>query len=873
MPILDQLRNSAGIQALNTDFQNGLAAGHGYLIPHTNGRVYCVFARNYFNAVEERRLFISYSEDQGQTWTVPTQLTSGNWDNNPCGLQLTESDDIGIVFTRRTSTTSTGDDETALSQFSVDPDTLSLTTAIGEITPLFEDYKYPSVVKTSAGYAVFAIPVSYGSNPQVRRWESSEDVFFEPTSWADSDFIDFWGTSDLAPFSLSVRRLSNGHLAAVSAVRTAANGGTGGSDLRAGQVPPGIFKLDVYVVFSDDDGVTWGTPQNLTSYAGDPDLSLSGLKSALDADLVELSDGTIVVAFGEGFTPQFIGDSTDLSLSTSIFNTAKILYHATHDLILIPSEVSTDGGLFIFDLGAQTVTRLHTGSTPALPNNLVREIALSADDKYLAVARSTGLDIIDTTDPNPTNWTIDATLNTSSSPATAASGMRFCQFDSTGYILYVSYSSGVSGKWGFRVDASNVAGGIVDLTCTAGGTPANSPFVVTPNEIYVVIPTDRISKVNKTTGVQAYSTTFSAQWRNIVYDDLNDELIIAGNLFGTPDKEGLHRVADSGSAFSVTESFYSGSTPSVSGVVGYASSASNTRLANRTIPGVGFYYDVDTANEGFYSFGQQKPIGFITAATYDSAIGENQFNFIYGYGLLDSLGWRASTEGGNIATFISLANSGRLRYGYFPYNAGALQLTTAGVDFYDMVDSSAVGSVYTKLQKVRITADANDSIFAFIRQTDLSDANNPYSAMVGVVTGSSGLSMRACIALPPGHMTMRGRIRIQVTQSFSMRASIGLLRKMSMRAAIRGQRSVVSGHIFYVERDEETRLRMEFYGGNGTVLPFELSMQAHIIQSRRARMTGHFVVYNAQSGSFQPQFSAQTGMVQTLAMRALVIKP
>lgn len=142
--------------------------------------------------------------------------------------------------------------------------------------------------------------------------------------------------------------------------------------------------------------------------------------------------------------------------------------------------------------------------------------------------------------------------------------------------------------------------------------------------------------------------------------------------------------------------------------------------------------------------------------------------------------------------------------------------------------------------------------------------------------GGSTVEMRGRIQVVALRtFSLRGHIRHLESTTMSMRARLRRAFSFSMRASIQPRiRTTVAGMIYYVERTSQTHLNMLFYSskdqGEQT-----MSMQARIEQSRRCRMTGHFVVAYAQGNS--PLIVIRTnqtpGMVQTFAARAHVVKP
>jgi len=150
MAVIDLQRQHVGIQSLSSQLSNYVAAGQGAMLLHTDGYVYCVFARTYIDGVSQRRLYMSRSNDTGLTWSTPIEISSGYWDDDPAIIQLdlgdTESD-IGIVFTRNDT----------LTRFTCDKDTGYATSPYDPITGTVQYKKWVNVVHTSGGFMILCL--------------------------------------------------------------------------------------------------------------------------------------------------------------------------------------------------------------------------------------------------------------------------------------------------------------------------------------------------------------------------------------------------------------------------------------------------------------------------------------------------------------------------------------------------------------------------------------------------------------------------------------------------------------------------------------------------------------------------------------------
>jgi len=191
-----------------------------------------------------------------------------------------------------------------------------------------------------------------------------------------------------------------------------------------------------------------------------------------------------------------------------------------------------------------------------------------------------------------------------------------------------------------------------------------------------------------------------------------------------------------------------------------------------------------------------------------------------------------------------------------------LQLETSGVNFYDVVDTSAV-TAYSRLQKMRMVSDSSGTLYFYFRQAVPTDTLSPYGAALGIVTQPLAGQL----------LLMRGRIRNVTFRNLSMQARIGTIGHLLMRAAIFARKTVDLSSLFYVRNDMRQSLHMEFYAGNGIAMPWELLCRARIEKAAEAQFVGHFIVYNTQTPPLSFKITSKVSMRQHLQIRAYVIKP
>ena len=877
MAVLDTLRNNQGIQSLLTGLESTYIQGKISLVAHTDGNLYAIWSESYLNAVIQQRLMFSKSTDSGATWSTPATLTTGNCDAEPCALQLDKTSttsDIGVVFTRQSSYTISA--FPVISMLKVDTSgTLTMpATGLGG-SPLG---RHPCIEKTSTGYLVACtIGANEDYNINLRT-----NTSFSSSGWTSTTLTIF--PSSQEAFSLSLRRFANGHHALIAAYRTGLNGtlGVSAEDYLVDNV-----KCDVGVVFSSNDGVSWTSVQNLTNYSGSAGISSTGLTNVADADLIELSDGTIVVAYQEYKSASTLNASTTPAATMGSVQTAPTIYHSAKGYIIFGGDSAANGGVFIANLSTGTITRLHTGSTPALTSNQVRWIDLSSDEKYLAVGTSSGIDIIDTTNASIASWT-KTNLSTSSTPSIRLNQIATVKFDGATN-LYFSYDGAtITSCFGGWVNASTLAS-VTDLLTPAGmvaGSPTIRRFVIAGSSI-VYCSANKAGKTNKTTGVGQYYVALGYSNLNnwdLQYDDLNGEFL-AITYDAVPH---LVRITDSGAALTVAETFYPTSNPATFCNYGLAF----------PIPGVGCLYEVqdDTFNPGiwfWYSFGNKTPTGIVSKrkesllSDFWPKRGTTGLPFVR---TTNSSAWLTFSIGGGVS-WIDITKLGRIRYGYFTYNSTTKQLVTSGVDFYDMVNTSSI-STYNKLRFPRLARTSNDTIFVGINQIDLTSTTKQFKVAVGKVSISGGvlqLSAKARIQRSESTtLSMRGRIgtavsttlsakaRIVYTKTMSMKAKLtaasATIATMSMRALIYGTTTTDTLFTYNVQATVRLATRWRYWVNNGRYTLHLLSGKARIQQSYATNLTGHFLVKMASRPSDYVVYTFSNTSVKTIGMKARITK-
>jgi hypothetical protein len=875
MAVIDLQRNHVGVQSVNSQFANYSANGQGALLHHTDGYIYCIFARNYLNTTfVQRRLYMTRTNDAGLTWSDAIEISSGYWDDDPAIIQLDVEDTgahIGVVFNRAARIAHNAM-TAVLTRVVINKETGAAETPYDSITGSPETKKWPSVLAISSGFIICCIAadsIRSGKNYVYQYTNSS----FTTNDWVQTTKTVF--PANQQGMSLSVKKLSNGHLAMTAAYRTTLDGSV--SAIEMGNLPAGILKCDVGIFFSDDEGSTWTAVQKLSNYTGTPQLDLEEMLSVASVDLEQLSDGRIVVAYQEHAAAQFISPDTALTLPATIDYMTDARYHAGHNMILCVANAADDGGLFVIDLTAQTVIRIHTGSDPALWTNHAESLDLSADENQLAVGLGDGgICILDVSDADPANWTIVKELRTVSTPALLSDVIYKMRWDGN-TVLYFSYAA-VTGayNWGGRYDTGDDS--LVTLKTSHNATKLTLDFVVTSTKIVVVHSgSNRIESVNKTTGAAEYYSVTTYGNEIIIYDDVNDKFLCLVTTTMT-------RIIDTGTAFTEEVNYTPTSNPAWAGV------DSNYYLRHTVeVPGKGFFcFNSGSYTSGYlamwhwYSFAGEQPTGF-RVCDWQSGLGENMSHYGTFRGCsIKNTTWLAMPRVACII-FQNLENVGRIRYGFFGYDSDTKQLVTTDVDFYDVCNSLKVGTNLTKLQFPKFCRDNDDRFYFYFNRWDI----DQFAPVLGIVEPDVvKLTVLARIRNTyTATVHIRSRIRNTYTSTFSARMRIVFAQCIKIRArivprqtatltirgAIKNRKSSTCTMSFYAQKTNATaKLRVKFWSNTGYNRTKTMTVKSRIIQTYSCRITGHFIVPRAGAAT-NLNFSLSGTWKQTLSARARIV--
>ena len=894
MSIINTQYNHVGVQNLVNQFANYAAAGAGSMLSHTDGYVYCVFARNYLNGIDgERRLYVTRSNDGGVTWSTEVQISSGYWDDDPALIQLAGAsdhtgsnpilaNDLGVVFNRTNAiSTLLNTDTNAVTRFTFNKEICSgapgYFSSYDAVNADATQKKWISVVRTLAGFLICCLPATSINTRLIDEYQNTG--LFTENTWTVATPSTNIFPANQQPMSLSVKTLINSDLALVAAYRTALSGST----TAASNLPGATMRCDMGIAFSTDGGATWSAIQNLTSYPGTPAFDLAtGILSVASADLQQTSDGMITVAYQEQTAPQYMGDGSPYPFSLPGYpscgqTTNPIYYTASNghsELFIGASDGNQygNGGVFMFDITGNTQILLNTGSTPTpLWGNDVQNIAISPDGTRLAVASaSSGISIINITNPSPASWVPIRDLRTGTtftgSPTItiAINNIGRVQWDGNDTI-YFSYhaSSLASNVWGGRYDISTDTH---TLMKSAASSPIVYDFVIQPSKLVILNSTGAIESVNKSgvSGGDALTLT-NTSFFNMVYDTVNLEYLCLSFT-------SMSRVTDSGS-FVEQQVFTPTSNPSWGGL--------NNHNVFITIPGKGIFVEDGDAREHqymWYSFASRQPSGVRARDEY-LGLGENVASNWCSWGTVLNSNWMAIPSV-NELTAVNLSNVGRIRYGIYDPNTN-----TMITDFYDVCNPAKLGTNLQSLQFPKFCADPSDALYWYFSRFNINNpGGNELAPVLGVtqpdvhlITAKADIrntvtrTIQAVSKIRNTYTnTVWAKTRIAFAQCIKAKARIVPVENKTISAMCRIQNwKIVSCPInFSISRTSQISLNLTFSTATGYNTVRSISALANIRAMYSYRMTGHFIVTSAPATQ---TFTVLSRTTKTVSARARIL--
>ena len=867
MAILDIQRNQQGIQVFNfqltsTDTING----QGDLLRHSNGSIYSIWAANYTVGVTERRLYMAWSDDQGATWSPALELTSGKWDDNPCLVQLdptSDESDIGVVCSRANSwlVDGTSIGNVYLFRFTVNLEGTitsgldAVHTVPGE-SDAIQDPRYIGVHRSDTFFIITYTITQYANtlyvvkNPIV---SGNPQLGFTGNAWERSQVSIFAG-ADAAMDSVCVRPLSaanNDDVAILYTLRTDYNNSADSQSGYQGRHTP---RTNLFVRFADKNLTQFSNAQQLTNYEDPLNVCLEPNRVVAYADLVELLDGSLAVCYVESSGLRALASRTSPAIPASLTQT--VLYHATHNLLILTGSYlsSSTYGVWIMDMTTGTLTKLTTVSTPPLYNEKPFSVALSSDDRYLAIGHDDGLSIYDTEAAAIADWTVTELRSTTTPalPGASPTGIEHVAFDGP-VNLYFAYQTGISTVprcWGGLVDVSDISGGIINLMGDAAlstglkGLSSYETFLIRGDKL-ITCYSGRILVTDKLTGAGLYSTSLGCAFAS--YDDVNDLYVCSCTVTGIS----LRVVRDTGSAFEQITSFYLADT----GVITPAPYSSPT-----VIPGAGLLWHRsgygNSSTPLWYSFAAQKPCGPVHTSkqTYqDDYLNVERTEATF------AGNWMLVSTSDNSFALIDMANSGRLRWGLATYNKAGKQLESTNIDFYDAVNQARLGTMGKQVKRFRMINDGLDTLVFIGQFRGLNNPGRQFGNFIAYLEPDTRKVFTKARILATYVTSLQSRtcIRNTVTRTLTVGARITtmhcLLAKarivtttgqgMFARAAIRNRKVTLVPATFNVSNSRMSRaIRLHFTVQNGYTRTALLGLGAYIAPVKQAVVTGHFLV-------------------------------
>jgi hypothetical protein len=871
------LKDNRGIRILDTQLDDlSGQVGRYDILYHSNGNIYIVFARtDLTGSLTTRQIWGAVSTDGGITFTGAVQLTpqDGHWHDGPTLCQIEPGDpasDIGVVFASSTTwndTVNPGGNDPYPYRFLLDTD-LQVISAIDILTNYTKPCWEGCLLRGTNKFLYFAMD---GTADYMIIWENQineenqADGFLD-NAWVRRYISNFGGGTDLLSFRMHT--LSNGHILCLFTGQTTI---VGSSPL-----------TDLYYTVSDDDGYTWTTPVALTAYAGTPkQADLVGLQMVLGQDFAELSTGSLALVYQEGKASQELGYYSTPQFNVSNSQTPFLLEALNY--LLIPRKDIDNGGIYVFDLTTQAfIFKIIPSTTPPVWSPYCYNIAVSPDEKYMAVGTDTSLDIFHIEDADPANWTVTS-LRKTTTPALAKRPVNWVRFtDNTtlvfGYASDPSYP-GASYVWGGKVDASNPVT-ITPLYCS---TAFNTRYLAATNpQLYIDAINGLIYAVSNkhfwvtriSDGAGLRGITINVNCDEVFYDDINDEYVLTN-------ANGIYRYTDNGTALTLVDTLLKTSTPYM---------FPDYPQTGITYPGSGIMFQMD-GPPTWYDFTTRKCVGPLLNYNEDYT-GFNSAKArsprVPAFARDDEWVMHATNSNTPAQAYLPMKHIGHLRWGIFPYNPAT---KTIGADtFYDLVDESWVPpDDCTRLVMPRVCPTADDDVaLAAFRYFPGRLGGRPLAFVTGVMSlEHKTLGIRACILkVTTQTLDARARILIYATATLGIKAQIHTAQCLKMqawiipkqtqtlqiKAVIRGLKTTSWTGQFTVLRTGQRRLyRLRFTTNTGYTGTQEMTARARIIAFSSKKFTGHFIVPANPTAGTDYTFTVDMNHRRFFSMKAFLV--
>ena len=882
--ILESLRDSRGIKVLDNQLESTGFAGKYDLLYHSNGYIYVAYGQNdmAYPGLGGRHIYMAISTDGGTTFGTPVQITpSDGWFyDNPAICQIFPGDTtspIGMVFTKcRSRVQPSGSSEagwnTSYPYRTMVDVNLTLTAPIDILTNYVTDCYGLSLVRSTNKFMLFI----YKGLDYVYIFENLivdaniADGFLD-NAWTSSGVTNFvTGTNVLS--SMKVKALANGHIALIGAVATET------VDLQS--------RCDLGISFSADDGANWTAFQYLTSYTGTPDIDLVGVTQCLSADIAEVDSNQLAIVYQEGI-PSQIFSSQSTPAAPLYSNCRSVLYHTAKNCLFI--SASSTGGAYVFDLTSGTsIFHFTSLSTPPIWSNTINNMSLSLDDKYLAIASQAvslvpgALDIIDVTDATPANWTVVASLRTTTTPALKGTSVAWCEFVNNTIIVFTYYTGTTNYVFGGIVSASDPST-VIDLISPNSNIRAANfrghSYVDAANDAIYTCDTGYVwrNKISDGTLVYSYYYGSSVGWDSIDFDPVHSELIVTDAY---TNGNAVYRFKDTGSAITLLAIIEETTNPGTVGI---------EYISRQNASGSGglMIFAGSTIGTTWYDFHSQTYRGGLISAAEIDYLGFRPFQGGQAYShLIKNNTWLASAHDTGF-TFDYVETTGKLRWGIFTYNPVTKLLDTNSDNFHLLCDTAWVSAADAEhLTKPIICAAPLGNICL------LTQRHYPQSTGTNLVTGVMNrehlsLGMKAAIGKPVSRsFTSKSRVSQPIAKTFTLKARMVFAQCIKVRAYIIPEQNQVfqvkaaiknwksnswTGSFNVTYAGMKTQLRLQFTVNTGYTGAYTTTAKARIVKVAKKRFTGHFIVAaNPGTGTITFETSVLS-YFQQMGMKAFLV--
>lgn len=899
-------------QLVGGEFIDGPLRSHGThsadILAHSDGSLYCVWAEYLQDAGTSNQhtlsLFFSKSNDSGGTWSSPVVIykpASGNsWVLHPSLSELS-SGDIAVVFNWNNFQTN----NVSIVRMAIDTDGAEVTAAslVGSTS---NGSGRPILVQLTSSFVIYTTYFAAMAGKTTLTVFTASD--FTDTSWTPSNSNNWIGSGNYLT-DLYVRKLSDGNLLAVYTYIDSVNGSTSGIGLAC-------YRTNVGYRISTDEGSTWSAHTALTTLNGSPGpIPLLGPKE-IKAYQVPGGDIEIVFTHSPHFT--VFGSATTPAIATSSALTRLIKRDSL--LLAVHTGSGDNPGVYVFDFSSGSVFTITTSQIPTLHNSFT-DYAVNSDNTRLVLASSSGLQVIDCSDPNPAHWTLLSTLTTSSLGSLRNNSIARVAFQPSSNALWFTYGA---------TTVSNVFGGIIadidspsvtDISASGAGSVAGGSISLVGTYAVVANSSTRAYFFDHDGTYRGHSTAPAGTINGIVFGT-------DGNWYMGTSSNGFKCAYD---GTTITTTVYSStSTPVALPTTVFGGSPSTfpvqigaeiAFIPTQAVAGMAVLKPSDSS-QSMHGIVTNMDLSFPwNATTTRHAIYDNVEDCLYYTALAGSVGRIPNKRG-------------RIKRARFPYSAGVL--STGGINFFDIFNNVperdyirnpmlfASGGdlfIYGIYDKWGGTQKIKGAAYLNITEQELQAKAyiRPVMAMrakIVEITGQNfeskarilpSLSVKAMIARRQGglipapkpdgytdtHLDVQFKIAPKVKQTTSMeskarlvkaptanhldsKAMISVYKPLTARASIlRYDKEAVYDMSYSISKLSEASFIGEFRV-RGAVSNRHMRAKAVILGNFESEFVGHFLVAPQVSNAAVVHFdfgATNTGTLQTLRARTLIVQP